>query len=92
MIGRLKFFAAAALGLVLATGTLADVSAKTATHQMHARTQTTTKIAQKSHRLHTASLRRAHKLHVAKVGTASAHRDRHAMNHRMTKKPASVIR
>ena len=70
MTSRLKFFAAAALGLVLATGTLADVSAKTVTHQAHvakahvAKTHHT-KIATKGHRLHVAHLRHAHKLHVA---------------------------
>jgi hypothetical protein len=71
MTGRLKILATAALGLVLAAGTLADVSAKTVTgpsgtHQVHARTHTAATVAHKGHRLHTANLRRAHKLHVAR--------------------------
>jgi hypothetical protein len=75
MTSRLKFFAAAALGLVLATGTLADVSAKTVTHQAHVATTNIakahhTKIATKGHRLHVAHLRHAHKLHVAHSKTS----------------------
>jgi hypothetical protein len=75
MTGRLKFLATAALGLVLATGTLAGVSAKTVTapsgtHQVHARTTTATTVAHKGHRLHAVHLRHAHKLHVA--GQASS--------------------
>lgn len=68
MTSRLKFFAAAALGLVLATGTLADVSAKTLTHQSRQAQVMKThhvKIATKGHRLNVAHLRHAHKLHVA---------------------------
>jgi hypothetical protein len=68
MTSRFKFFAAAALGLVLATGTLADVSAKTATatHQIHAGKPASIKIAHKGHRLHVAHLRHAHKTHLAR--------------------------
>ncbi|WP_158812036.1 hypothetical protein [Beijerinckia sp. L45] len=74
MTSRLKFFAAAALGLVLATGTLADVSAKTVTTthaatthigKTHTAMTHHTRIATKGHRLHVAHLRHAHKLHVA---------------------------
>ena len=116
MTGRLKILATAALGLVLAAGTLADVSAKTViapsgTHQVHARHTAITPVAHKGHRLHTAHLRHAHKLHVARhasskhvakteagikttkeAGTTTAHRERHAMNHRATGKAARVIR
>lgn len=117
----LKFFAAAALGLVLATGTLADVSAKTMatahqtttahqTRQAHVAKAHSTRIATKGHRLHVAHLRHAHKLHVARhqaghrlvkttgikstkeAGAAATHRERHAMNHRVSNKPVSVIR
>jgi hypothetical protein len=66
MTSRFKFVATAALGLVLAAGTLADASARTVTHHAHvAKTQTHVKIATKGHRLHVAHLRHAHKLHVA---------------------------
>jgi hypothetical protein len=69
MTSRLNVFAAA-LGLVLATGTLADASAKTATtahkiHQVHAKT-VATKTATKAHRLHVAHRHHAPKLFVSR--------------------------
>lgn len=124
MTGRLKLLAAA-FGLVLATGTFADVSAQTVanptTQAQTAATKTTPtkvtqakghrtmKIARKGHRVHLAKSHRHAIRHLAShrhlkpvakatIGTktikqaSTPHRERHAMNHRVTTKATSVLR
>jgi hypothetical protein len=71
MNGRIKLFAAAALGLVLTTGTLAGVSAKTLTtatvaHQTHVAKPHKPKLATKSHHMHVAHIGNAHKARAAR--------------------------
>ena len=69
MINRFKLFAVAALGLALATGAVADASAKTiGTHPartVHAKAGT-----HKIHRLAVAHAARVHRIHVAHRPTA----------------------